>query len=186
MRRAGLCFVPLKVEELIRLVGKASVVDGMLIETAELKAVRENLQLARMSNGLQWPKEHVWLDNLILAFLEAIKAQWHDGMDEEIARARSKWLLEQFEIRQWSHRFATEKQPDIGSDRYRGQVLSLAVLNTNVAPQTRQKYWRWFEDTILDPIRDEHRDLFTAIVQRVRTIISEASEQSRKDGNDAR
>src|SRR5882724_5240482 len=82
LRRAGYCFVPLAVQELSALVAQATIVNDELVETAELKAVRENLQLARMSNGLQFPNEHVWLDNVSKAFLEVAKGQWHDGMDE--------------------------------------------------------------------------------------------------------
>jgi hypothetical protein len=185
MRRAGLCFVPIKVDESIALIGQAAVTANRLVETAELRALRESLQLARMSNGLQWPKERVWLDNVITAFVEAIKAQWREGMDEAAARARSDWLVEQFDIRQWAHRFTTEEQPDVASERYRGQVLSLAMLNTGVSFEIKQKYWQWFEETILERIREEQQDLYNDIIKQVRSTISEASQRSRDGTKDA-
>ena len=43
LRRAGFCYVPLRPEELITLVKAAHVADGGIVETAELKAIRENL-----------------------------------------------------------------------------------------------------------------------------------------------
>ena len=72
LRRAGFCLVPIKVDELVTLVARAEVTGDRLIETAELKAVRENVQLVRMSNALQLPNERVWLDNVTRAFLQAI------------------------------------------------------------------------------------------------------------------
>src|SRR5271165_4629482 len=78
MRRASLGFVPILVEELTSSIEQAAISDGNLVESAELKAMRESLLVARMSNGLQLPKEHVWLDNLIRSFIEAIKLQWHE------------------------------------------------------------------------------------------------------------
>jgi len=176
--------VPIKVDELVSLIGRAPVSADRVVETAELKAVRENLQLARMSNGLQWPKERVWLDNVIIAFVEAIKAQWHEGMDEAATRARSDWLVEQFDIRQWAHRYTTGEQPDVASERYRGQVLSLAMLNTGVSLEIKQKYWQWFEETVLERIREEQQDLYNDIIKQVRSIISEASQQTRDGKKD--
>lgn len=183
MRRSGLCFVPVRAEELTALMKHAAVREGQLLETAELKALRENLLLARMSSGLQLPNELVWLDSTTIAFIEAIKAQWYDGVDEESARARSNWLLEQFDVRQWSHRFTPKEQSNIAVIRYRAHVLLLAVLNTNVAKQTRQIYWRWFEAAILDRIREEERGIYDELISRARSIIMEEFERSKDDRN---
>lgn len=184
MRRSGYCFVPLRTDELRELISSASVANGALVESAELKAVRESLLLARISNGLQWPKERIWLDSVMAAFVQTIKAQWHDGMDEVVAKARSDWLLEQFDIRHWSQRFSPEGQSDIGSERYRGQVLGLSMLNTVASRQTKQKYWQWFEARVLAPIRDEDRDLYAAVVDQARSVIKEAAERFRGGDGD--
>lgn len=179
MRRAALTFVPLSFEELNALVEEASISDKKLLESAELKAVRESLQLARMSNGLQLPKEHVWLQNLIRSFVETIKAQWHAGMDEQAARARSDWLLGQLDVRQWSHRFKINEHPEIGEIRYRGQVLSLVTLDPTVPTVVKTKYWHWLDDALLKRLQEEERELYDAVVQQVRALIDDASERSR-------
>jgi hypothetical protein len=175
LRRAGFCFIPLRQDELMEFVGKAPVVGGKLIETAELKAIRDSILVSQLSDSLQLPKEAVWLDTITFAFVETIKAQWPDDVDEAIAIARSNWLLEQFDIRQWAARYLDPEQPNAMDTRYRGQVLSLAMLNTGVKIETKQRYWRWFESALLKRIREEQRELYADIIAQVRSAIFEAA-----------
>jgi len=185
MRRAGLGFIPITLEELKALLGHTSVSDGRLVESAELKAIRESLLMARMSNGLQLPKEGIWLDNIMRTFTEAIKSQWHAEMEEQVARARSDWLLEQLDIRQWSHRYKVDGHPEIAAILFRGQILSLALLNTPVPRVVKVKYWQWFDDALLKRVQEEQRELYDALVQQVRATIIEASERTRNGDGDA-
>ncbi len=55
--------------------------------------------------------------------------------------------------------------------RYRGQVLSLAMLNTGVTFETKNKYWQWFETVLLRPIQEEQRELYSEIVTQVQSTI---------------
>jgi hypothetical protein len=137
-----------------------------------------------MSSGLQFPNEHVWLDNVIKAFLEVIKGQWQDGIDESIARARSNWLLAQFDIRHWSHRFKIEGRPGISEERYRGQVLALSMLDTGVTKATKEKYWNWFDEALLEPIKASQPDAYRDIVEQVQALITEAAERDSDGGPD--
>jgi len=180
MRRASLGFVPILVEELTSSIEQAAISDGNLVESAELKAMRESLLVARMSNGLQLPKEHVWLDNLIRSFIEAIKLQWHEGMDEQIARARSNWLLAQIDIRNWSHRYKIDKHPEIGELQYREQLISLAMLSPEIQKDVKDKYWHWLDDALLKQVKEEQRDLFNSVVRYVMGIVGNAYERSQQ------
>ena len=183
MRRAGLAFVPVGLEELMALVEQASTSEGKLIESAELKALRESLQMARMSNALQLPQEHVWLDSVILTFAQAIRAQWRAGFNEETARARSDWLLEQLDIRRWSHRLKVDGHPEFNEIRYRNQILSLAMLNLEVPAAVKERYWEWLNAALLARIRDEQPELYSAVVQRVTEIIDSAVTRSEAGGS---
>jgi len=50
----------------------------------------------------------------------AIKSQWNAEMDDQVARARSDWLLKQLDVRQWSHRYKIEGHPEVAEIRFRG------------------------------------------------------------------
>lgn len=184
LRRAGLCFIPLRQDELMEFVQKAPVVDGKLIETAELKAVRESILVAQLSDSLQLPKEAVWLDTVSLCFMETIKAQWPDGIDEATAIARSNWLLEQFDIRRWASRYCGQGQPNAMNARYRVQILSLGMLNTGVKFETKKKYWRWYESALLEQVRQEERELYADIIEQVRSLILDAATKDPKEAAD--
>lgn len=174
LRRAGFAFVPLRAEELSALVARTSVLNGRMIETAELKAIRENLLLVRMSESLAWPKEQTWLGNMALAFAATIKAQWVDGVDEVAARARSDWLLEQFDIRHWAPSYAASGDIAEMKMRYRNQVLSLAMRTSKESYDTKQKYWKWFEDAVLEPLPLADPELSAELCEDVRSNIEDA------------
>jgi hypothetical protein len=178
MRRAGLALVPVKAAELAVLVEQAPVYDGVLTETAELKAVRETLLLVRMSAGLQLSNEGFWLDNVFIAFIETIKSQWRPDIDELIARARSNWLLEQIDIRQWRQQNKVEGRPEAGEIAYSFQILSLAFFNSAAPRPVKLKYWEWLDETLLKRIQDSHRELYGLIVRQARTTIDDACERS--------
>lgn len=178
LRRAGYCFVPLRVDELADLLSAANVVDGAIIETAELKAIRENLLLARLTGSLQWPKERAWLDNLAFVFIEVIRAQWRDDIDAEVASAKSNWLSAQFDIRDWASQYGKAEKPGSANDRFRGFVLALSLLNKNVQPKTRQRYWDWHAKAMLEPLKEQQPIVYTELVEQVRSVIIAGSKGS--------
>ena len=61
LRRAGYFFIPVGENELTAHLSASRIRDGKVIETAELKAIRENILRVRMSDWLQVPKEAPWL-----------------------------------------------------------------------------------------------------------------------------
>jgi hypothetical protein len=162
----------------------AATADGKLIETAELKAIRENTLLIRLSDILQWPKESVWLNTLLLIFTEVLKAQWSDSADETVAAAKSDWLLEQLDVRQWASRYCSHEGMNEVAARYRNQILSLALMNTEVTTETKGKYWKWFETSLLNDIRRDQPQLYAELIDQVRSIIIKATTEQSAPGTD--
>ena len=76
LRRAGFVLVPTSSEELLDWLSAASVIDGRVVETAELKAIRETILCVRMTDMLQIPLERVWLDGVNVALMHAIRDLW--------------------------------------------------------------------------------------------------------------
>jgi hypothetical protein len=103
VRVAGLAFLPVTGEEISALLARTTVVEGYLSETAELKALRESLEMYRMSQGLQLPAEAVWYEDVVRALLRALRAEWTSDADVQLARTRSSWLLQELDLRGWSH-----------------------------------------------------------------------------------
>jgi hypothetical protein len=185
IRSAGLAFVPVTSDELGALLSRAAIADDHLVETAELKALRENLQLCRMSNGLQLPKEAHWFDGVVRALLEAIKAQWHDGMNTAAARARSTWLVQQLDIRGWAHRYVNDQNRGFSEFRFRAQLTALMTFSVEAPLPVRQAYWEWLEHVLLEGVRDQQGDVYRAVVQNVSSLINTAATgRKAEDAND--
>ena len=59
LRQAGYFFIPVSEDELAHHLDASMVEDGKFVETAELKAIRENILQVRMSTWLQLPEERL-------------------------------------------------------------------------------------------------------------------------------
>ena len=108
IRRAGYFFVPVSEEELERYLKASAVEDGKVIETAELKAIRESVLRVRMGDWLQLPEEALWLDGTLKAYIHVLKKLWIDGADIAEVTARSNWIADQVDVRGWAHSFGPE------------------------------------------------------------------------------
>lgn len=166
LRRAGFVLMPIDYEELSDLVSATSVTNGVLIETAELRAVRESILQLRMSEVLQSPKELAWLNSMINACLLTLKDQWNEGLDEPTAIARSDWLLALGDIRGWAHRLDEDAQQLM--ERYRNWVVHLMMLPAAQPESVKKAYWRWFETCILAPIAEEDPETFTFLIEHAK------------------
>ena len=108
LRRAGYFFVPVSEDELAHHLAVSAIENGKVVETAELKAIRENILQVRMSTWLQLPKESPWLETLLQVFSRVLTGLWRADVDVASARARSDWILNQMDVRGWAHSLGKE------------------------------------------------------------------------------
>jgi hypothetical protein len=179
LRQAGYVFVPLTTAELEHHLSVAEVVDGRLVETAELKAIRENVLRIRMTSFLQLPKEAPWVTGLMQTLTHTLTAQWHREMDEATARARSDWLIELLDVRKWAHRLHGDHGLGKIEQNYGVQIMSLLYAPSNLTAETKEKYWQWIDDRILIRIREENPEIYSWLVNRTKQLIAHiASKES--------
>ena len=98
LRRAGYMLVPVEDAELEHHLDASSVEEDSVIETAELKAIRENILCVRMSEWLQLPPEFVWLDTTLHVLIRVLKGLWRTGVDLTAVTARSNWIMERINV----------------------------------------------------------------------------------------
>ena len=176
LRQAGYIFVPVSEDELTHYLGASTVEDGRVLETAELRAIRENLLCVRMRTWLQIPKEFPWLSNLLMEFTRVIKGLWKVDADFSTIKARSDWLINQIDIRGWAHSFGKEKGDNIAKTGRGGYLLLLLTPPVDVAREVQDEYWSWVQERILDPIKEEDSDLYSWIVEQQRRFIASAAD----------
>jgi len=181
LRRAGYFFVPVNEKELEQCLMASDVVDGNVLETAELKAIRENMLRVRMSDWLQLPKEAPWLDSTLKVFIRVLKGLWVEGEDLSVIKVRSDWILTQVEVRGWAHSF----EPGNGDNFVRlgrGAYILLFTLLTDASQEMKAAYANWVEDRILSPIKEQFPDLYSWIVEQHRKQVAKVVETELTEG----
>lgn len=168
LRRAGYIFVPINDPELVQYINAAIVKDERIIETTELKAIRENILSIRMSNWLQLPKESPWLAELFNMFIRVLRSIWTNETDFQNIRARSKWILDQIDIRGWAHCFEMSVEGNIFHSSQIDNIVLLYQPLINAPRENNVEYFKWIEEMIIAPIKTEFSDMYFEIVERYR------------------
>ncbi|PRC92091.1 esterase/lipase family protein [Solimicrobium silvestre] len=163
--------IPITTSELHHHLSLAETKNGHIIESAELKAIRENLLRICMSSFLKLPKETAWLDGIMQTLMSTLKKQWSEEIDEEIAAAKSDWLLIILDARGWAHCLEIDSDLQIADRTYYLQILGLLV-TTEMSGPTRKKYFNWLDSRILFRLRDERPDVYSCLIERVKSIIN--------------
>ena len=176
LRCAGYFFVPVNEKELERCLRASDVVGGNVLETAELKAIRESMLRVQMSDWLQLPKEALWLASTIEVFIRVLKNLWVKGIDHSVITARSDWILNQIDVRGWAHSFGPENRENIVRFGWGAHILRLA-LPVNASKEVNNAYLKWVEDRILTPSKENFPDLYSWIVEQYRKLVAEIAEK---------
>lgn len=181
LRRAGYFFIPISADELERCLIESSVADGVVVEKAELKAIRESVLLVRMSDVLRLPSELPWLNGIMKTFFQVLKNLWVDGAEIQEVTARSNWLVDQIDIRGWAHSFVSENADNLVRKQHATHILSLLTPPIGVAQSVLDAYWHWVEERILAPIKEQFPEIYDWLVDWYRKqIVKMAKTQFQK------
>ena len=165
LRRAGYIFMPVNEDELTYHLNDAQIENGKVIETAELKAIRENILQARMSTWLQLPKEIHWLHTVLMVFIRVLKGLWKAGADFSDVRARSDWIMDQIDIRGWAHRLEKEIGDNMVTTGRSAHILMILVPPVEDPLGVNEEYWGWVEERVLASIKEQYPDLYLELIE---------------------
>lgn len=163
LREGGYCCVPIEKEELLRYVTSASVVNDELVETPELRAIRENLSLPKRSNIYRALDEH-WLSSVRYSFVQTIRDLWSTEAVPEALEARADWLLHCLpKPLDWCPNPADQRLWALSIQQTIAQYgLFAFFLGGN--KQHRQRYGRWIEDRLYRPLKASHPWLMKQVI----------------------
>jgi hypothetical protein len=182
LRRAGYFLMPVSEEELERYLKASAVKDGNVIESAELKAVRESVLRVRMTNWLQLPKEGPWLDAIFKAYARVLKNLWKDGADIGEATARSNWIADQMDVRGWAHRFDSAQVDNVVRIGRGAHILVLLTPPSDAQQDVVDAYWNWVEDRVLGPVKQQFPELYDWLVALQKRYVAELAEMELTEG----
>ena len=181
LRRSGFLFVPLISDDLRFHLMSAEIHDGNVVETAELKAIRESILHARMGRWLQLPRDAVWVDASNREFLHVLRSLWESRDDVAGARARSTWILEQIDVRGWAQSLGGVAGETLVTEGRGVHLPALCAPLAGVDDKVKTAYWKWLEETVLGPIKEEDGAAYSSIVDKYREVIGETVEAALDD-----
>ncbi|EFG9152517.1 HNH endonuclease [Escherichia coli] len=184
LRMGGYLFAGVNQGELEEHLANSIVKEGSLVEGADLKAIRENVQQSRMAISLILPKESVWLVDLQRTVADVLRAQWSDVADLNLAAARSDWLLALLDVRGWAESMGFEAGQSIAQDSYMSLVFATMRPPTAANKGVVSAYWEWLEAAVIEPLRTTDPSKFEALVKQAHGAIIHVMESNEvRDGD---
>ena len=165
LRRAGYLFMPVGEDELLQYLNDSPVQEGKIIETAELRAIRESVLRVRMSDWLQIEDDGPWLDAVVTGFVRVLKDLWKDGGDINKLRVCSDWIAGQIDARGWAHRMGAENGDEFVRTGRGAHILLYLSAPTDAQQENMNAYWEWVEERILAPVKEQFPGLYLWLVE---------------------
>lgn len=174
MRQCGLALLPSDREELSDLIERAPVRDGAVGETGELRAYRENLRLAQLRGWLNLPREAHWLNKLVSDIVATICTQWRDDVADEIARARSRWLLRCADMRNWAGAISDGDGLNLARFGMAVAINSLLMSRFGVpSKDSAERMDAWLRDEVVTKLQSEEPAIYAWLIDSLRLIVSQ-------------
>jgi hypothetical protein len=184
LRRSGYTFVPVLDDELTRYLLDAPVYEGSLVETAELRAIRESALLLRLREVLQAPSELAWLTQFKAALLHAVRTVWDTETDAATAQARCEWILGQFDTRGWASVVEPASVTAFVIDSHAAMLHALCFASDSTLKRTDYAFHRWIEDRILKPIKETEPEIFERLVLLAGRLLDDVLNRYPSNGSD--
>jgi len=163
LRRSGYTFVPVMKDELTHHLMQAPLDNGSLVETAELRAIREAAQRLRLAKVLQIPHELSWLNQYMLALIHAVRTVWEAESDPKAAEARCEWLLGQLDIRGWASIAGQDAATRFSMMSYAGILHALCYAPQTTLTRRNDPYHRWIDERLLREIQETEPEIFDQV-----------------------
>ena len=171
LRQAGFAFVPIPLEELGSRLGSASWDDdGSLVESAEMRLMRQSLMRIRSLDMISLPEEALFLQQTQLGSALTIRKIWLDeSVATEKARELSNWIWRNISPSplDWVKDLREPKNKRVALDGF-AQHHSLLLKPINLSEERYDAYLNWLEDDVLATLVPGNSDLIDALAALVR------------------
>jgi hypothetical protein len=185
LRDAGFALVPVEADELeARLRAAPQGPDGVFAESAELRAIRQNLMRIRGLDLVRPPKEEGYLASLSLASAIAIRKLWEDEdvpVDRVLACTDWVWRNVAPSPLDWMRSLGDRGVTPASHEAF-ADYLWLWLTPMPLVPFGRYNAYRtWVARTILEPLLPANADLVDAVAACVGSEIERLSEGLSED-----
>lgn len=178
LRELGFEFVSISAEELEYHLNHSVIANVEFKPTKQLRLIRENLLLIRISGLVQLPRDAQWLHETMKTITQAIRDHWSADIPLELSRAISCWLYELMGYREWAQ--AHQIRED-GGIAYWGDVLnviSILIAPESVSDKRKEDYNAWLDEFVLRPLKNFDPWSFNNVVESMKKDVKSISQKS--------
>ena len=156
LREAGFAFVPVEAEELLTHLLDAEVEGGRVLESAELRTIRQTVNRFDASEMLKGEEARALSEGLAMASVGVVKTLWADESNtEETAAALATWVWRHLPV---ATHLVRNESAGAESPTLLENLMSLRVGMLLIAPlmaqaERRSAYREWLERFVLGPLR---------------------------------
>lgn len=182
LRQAGFAFVPLEARELLRQLSTAEFEDGRMLESAELKVIRQTVNRIDTLDLLSEGEARALSDGTVLVCSEAIRRIWLDTtLEAPVAKALCSWVWRYLGVATFLLR--RDPEEDGGFATFRDGVvrrLSLLMLPPIVdSTDRRAAYREWLDGSVLADFRPANGDLVEEAAKGIHMTIGGVDDPER-------
>ena len=186
LRAGGFIFVSVEEDELYHWLNKLDIEEGHLLESAELKAIRQSMARI-MALGLMNQEEGSALyAQMPIRCASVISSLWADeALTVEAAAVRSDWIWRHLIVAAFTDReiAETENSVPVLHESMR-QCVGLVFLPIGVVPEDRSRsYADWLEGTVLQNLAVGNPGLIEQALSSICSAISNMGEEATEYGH---
>lgn len=169
LRQCGLIVFPVEEAELrAQIFAGSEDGEGRLRETGELRAFRENIALMQLRGWLRLPKESAWAIQLSAMVIRLITEQWTEDVPDATARARSDWLLERIDHRNWAEMIGHQDGSQMAANGLSWQLVKL-MLAAPTDSGARARFDAWLEGHV-EALKSYDRAAYDWMIETLRNL----------------
>ncbi len=172
LREHGFGFISVTEDELIFFLKQSNIVNGELQLPKELKILKNNLSLWKVSSLISIPRDIAWLINTSRSILGALKKQWADDAIIELSRARSDWLFELLDYKGWAHFYTYKGLDGIAHIGDVQEISELLLAPSDISREVRLQYQSWVDENVLLPLKGKDPVSFNGLIESVKISAS--------------
>ncbi|WP_316225201.1 MULTISPECIES: hypothetical protein [unclassified Bradyrhizobium] len=141
-------------------------------EAPEFRAIRDSLDLGRLSEMPQFPSEMRWFMSYVHAIRIAVARAWIDEPDEQRARSLASAIFDMRILPEdWVDRWAEHTPPNwvdaVRCTLIGGFAVPVEIADTNKA----LAYQKWLDDVLMEEVRSLSPELYKRVIDYIRKFV---------------
>ncbi|WP_341863841.1 hypothetical protein [Gymnodinialimonas sp. 57CJ19] len=172
LRRAGYLLFPTCRDELVQFLEGTKVRNSTLAETSNLKVFRENVLLTQMRGWLLLTKEVAWFDKMRNDLVAALVMQWKPEITDNLARIRSRWILQLLDIRNWAGSITENDGSGLAQSGWGIVCNGLALRHLDIEDaDASERYSQWLKEEVFDVLQSSDPEVYEWLMNSIRQML---------------